>query len=140
MPGSASATGAVGRVAQDHVEGRIDFDGSVRDLMAVAAQMIDDDPTKVRSDRGPLAWWRDIARRSRSRVQHRADADARQVQFHYDLSDDFYALWLDPLRVYSCAYFREPTMTLARAQEAKLDLICRKLRGAGGACIVLKNR
>ena len=54
--------------------------------------------------------------------------DAQQVQFHYDLSDDFYALWLDPRRVYSCAYFRDPTMTLARAQEAKLDLICRKLR------------
>ena len=121
------ATGAVGRVAQDHVEGRIDFDGSVRDLMAVAAQMIDDDPTKVRSDRGPLAWWRDIARRSRSRVQHRADADARQVQFHYDVSDDFYALWLDPLRVYSCAYFRESGMTLAAAQQAKLDHVCRKL-------------
>jgi cyclopropane-fatty-acyl-phospholipid synthase len=121
------ATGAVGRVAQDHVEGRIDFDGSVRDLMAVAAQMIDDDPTKVRSDLGPLAWWRDIARRSRSRVQHRADADARQVQFHYDVSDDFYALWLDPLRVYSCAYFRESGMTLAAAQQAKLDHVCRKL-------------
>ena len=49
------------------------------------------------------------------------------MQFHYDVSDDFYALWLDPLRVYSCAYYREPTMTLAEAQQAKLDHICRKL-------------
>ena len=121
------ATGEVGKVAQDHVEGRIDFDGSVRDLMAVAAQMIDDDPTRARADRGPLGWWRGIARRSRSRGAHRVEADARQVQFHYDVSDDFYALWLDPLRVYSCAYFREPAMTLAEAQQAKLDHICRKL-------------
>jgi cyclopropane-fatty-acyl-phospholipid synthase len=49
------------------------------------------------------------------------------VQFHYDVSDDFYALWLDARRVYSCAYFRDAGMTLAQAQEAKLDHICRKL-------------
>ena len=121
------AAGEVGRVAQDHVEGRIDFDGSVRELMAVAAQMIGDDPTRARADRGPLAWWADIARRNRSRARHRSDADVRQVQFHYDVSDDFYALWLDPLRVYSCAYFRDPGMTLEQAQQAKLDHICRKL-------------
>ena len=53
--------------------------------------------------------------------------DAEQVQFHYDVSDDFYALWLDPRRVYSCAYFRTPELSLAEAQEAKLDHICRKL-------------
>ena len=34
-------------------------------------------------------------------------SDARQIQFHYDVSDDFYALWLDAQRVYSCAYFRD---------------------------------
>jgi cyclopropane-fatty-acyl-phospholipid synthase len=121
------ARGEVGRVAQDHVEGRLDFEGSVRDLMAVAAQMIESDPTRVRADRGPLAWWRGITRRHRSRAQHRVEADVRQVQFHYDVSDDFYALWLDPLRVYSCAYYRRPDMTLADAQQAKLDHICRKL-------------
>ncbi len=121
------ASGEVGRVAQDHVEGRLDFDGSVRDLMAIAAQMIEADPTRARADRGPMRWWRSITRRNRSRAQHRIEADARQVQFHYDVSDDFYALWLDPLRVYSCAYYRRPDMTLAEAQQAKLDHICRKL-------------
>ena len=121
------AGGEVGRVAQDHVEGRLDFDGNVRDLMAIAAQMISTDPTRARTDRGPIGWWRGIARRSRSRAQHRIEADMRQVQFHYDVSDDFYALWLDPLRVYSCAYYRRPDMTLAEAQQAKLDHICRKL-------------
>ncbi len=121
------ASGEVGRVAQDHVEGRLDFDGSVRDLMAVATQMIEADPTATRADRGPLGWWRGISRLSRSRANHKAEVDARQVQFHYDVSDDFYALWLDPLRVYSCAYFKQPDMTLAQAQQAKLDHICRKL-------------
>jgi len=63
---------------------------------------------------------------------HTLAHDARHVQFHYDLSDDFYALWLDPRRVYSCAYFRTPDLTLDQAQEAKLDHICRKLRLAPG--------
>jgi cyclopropane-fatty-acyl-phospholipid synthase len=43
------------------------------------------------------------------------------------VSDAFYALWLDPRRVYSCAYYRDADMTLAQAQEAKLDHICKKL-------------
>jgi cyclopropane-fatty-acyl-phospholipid synthase len=70
----------------------------------------------------------ELIRRLVSVWRHSIERDARQIQFHYDLSDDFYALWLDPRRVYSCAYFREPGMTLAQAQEAKLDHICRKLR------------
>ena len=48
------ATGEVGRVAQDFVEGHLDFDGSVRDLMEVAAQMIEADPTTQRAGCGPL--------------------------------------------------------------------------------------
>jgi cyclopropane-fatty-acyl-phospholipid synthase len=43
------------------------------------------------------------------------------------VSDAFYELWLDPKRLYSCAYFRAAEMTIAQAQEAKLDHICRKL-------------
>jgi cyclopropane-fatty-acyl-phospholipid synthase len=74
-----------------------------------------------------LAWGAELLQRSRSKARHRADDDARQVQFHYDVSDDFYALWLDPQRLYSCAYFRQADMSLARAQEAKLEHICRKL-------------
>ena len=64
---------------------------------------------------------------ARSRLRHRPETDAEQVQFHYDVSDDFYALWLDPRRVYSCAYFRDPAMSIAEAQTAKLEHICTKL-------------
>jgi cyclopropane-fatty-acyl-phospholipid synthase len=46
---------------------------------------------------------------------------------HYDVSDAFYALWLDPRRAYTCAYYRDEAMTLAQAQDAKLNHICRKL-------------
>jgi cyclopropane-fatty-acyl-phospholipid synthase len=45
-----------------------------------------------------------------------------QVQAHYDLSDDFFALFLDPSMTYSCAYFERKDMTLEEAQMAKIDL------------------
>ncbi|HEY3112972.1 MAG TPA: cyclopropane-fatty-acyl-phospholipid synthase family protein [Gemmatimonadaceae bacterium] len=60
--------------------------------------------------------------------RHTPVRDAAAVRFHYDVGNDFYKLWLDRRMVYSCAYFRSPDDTLDVAQEAKLDLICRKLR------------
>ena len=121
------ASGKVGRLAEDYVEGRVELEGSMRDVMSITSQLIGEDPRKARATSGPLGWWHQRARRNRSAARHSQQADARQVQFHYDVSDDFYALWLDPKRVYSCAYWREPTMDIAQAQEAKLDHICRKL-------------
>ena len=121
------AAGQIGRVAEDHVEGRLELDGPMRDVMRIAAQMIGNDPTRGEPNGAPLRWWGDLTRQSRSRARHHKKADERQVQFHYDVSDDFYALWLDPRRVYSCAYFRDTDMTLSQAQEAKLDHVCRKL-------------
>ena len=55
-------------------------------------------------------------------------ANRENVQYHYDLSNAFYALFLDPEMVYSCAYFRDWNNDLATAQRDKLDMICRKLR------------
>ena len=49
------------------------------------------------------------------------------VQAHYDLSDDFYRLFLDPTQTYSCAYFERDDMTLEEAQLAKIDLSLGKL-------------
>jgi hypothetical protein len=54
--------------------------------------------------------------------------DARAIAHHYDVSNEFYTLFLDPLMVYTCAYYREPDGKLEQAQEDKLDLVCRKLR------------
>jgi len=50
------------------------------------------------------------------------------IQFHYDLSNDFYALFLDPEMVYSCAYYTDWDNDVAQAQRDKLEMICRKLR------------
>src|SRR5271168_3705078 len=49
------------------------------------------------------------------------------VQAHYDLSNEFFALFQDPTRTYSCAYFPRENMTLQEAQVAKLDLTLDKL-------------
>jgi cyclopropane-fatty-acyl-phospholipid synthase len=120
------ATGQVGRVAQDYVEGKLDFEGSMRDLMHVTAQVAGDEP--ISGDAAlPIAWWRHIVKAARSRAHHHVEADAKQIQFHYDVSDAFYDLWLDERKVYSCAYWRGANMTLEGAQAAKLDHICKKL-------------
>jgi cyclopropane-fatty-acyl-phospholipid synthase len=50
------------------------------------------------------------------------------VTYHYNVSNDFYALWLDKWMVYSCAYFATPEEDLNTARQRKLDYICRKLR------------
>ncbi|MDA8522671.1 class I SAM-dependent methyltransferase [Acidovorax sp. NCPPB 4044] len=123
----ALARGKVGDVAAAIVEGRVAMEGRVRDLMAAAGAVLRGDPVR---DAG--GWWRPLWLRARSRGLHTLGRDARQIQFHYDLSDRFYTLWLDPRRVYSCAYYRHADLSLAQAQEAKLDHICRKLRLAPG--------
>jgi cyclopropane-fatty-acyl-phospholipid synthase len=60
--------------------------------------------------------------------RHSAARDLAAIRFHYDVGNDFFALWLDRGLTYSCAYFETQETTLDAAQEAKLDLICRKLR------------
>jgi cyclopropane-fatty-acyl-phospholipid synthase len=59
---------------------------------------------------------------------HSIDRDRKAVTYHYDLSNDFFALWLDRRMIYSCAVFSAPSDGLDAAQERKLDLVCRKLR------------
>ncbi|MGA8209966.1 MAG: cyclopropane-fatty-acyl-phospholipid synthase family protein, partial [Nocardioidaceae bacterium] len=60
---------------------------------------------------------------------HSLSRDRDAISHHYDLSNDFYALILDPHMAYSCAYFTsdDPAYPLADAQRDKLDLVCRKL-------------
>ena len=59
---------------------------------------------------------------------HSAERDRAAVRHHYDVGNDFYRLWLDQRMVYSCAYFESETDSLDRAQTAKLEYLCRKLR------------
>ena len=129
------AQGQVGRLGDAYVRGELDIEGELPDVMAVAAALAGD-PVR----RGARWAWPGWLQHWRSRWLHHRQRDAAQVRFHYDVCDDFFGLWLDPLRVYSCAYYLladraadgDEAARLARAQQAKLDLVCRKLRLAPG--------
>jgi len=76
-----------------------------------------------RSHGSPLPWRRRPAGR-----RHSPARDGSVVRYHYDASNRFYKLFLDPRMVYSCAYFAAPDESLEDAQLRKLDYVCRKLR------------
>jgi cyclopropane-fatty-acyl-phospholipid synthase len=73
--------------------------------------------------------------RPRGRL-HTMRRDSAAVRHHYDVSNEFFALFLDETMTYSCALFEEGTETLEEAQEAKLELICRKLELQPGQRVV----
>ena len=60
----------------------------------------------------------------------------KTISHHYDVSNDFYRLWLDDNMVYSCAYFRDSEQSLDEAQQDKLDYLCRKLRLHAGQSVL----
>jgi cyclopropane-fatty-acyl-phospholipid synthase len=65
----------------------------------------------------------------RAKFEYGQQSNSRKtISHHYDVSNDFYRLWLDHNMVYSCAYFRHAEQSLDDAQQDKLDYLCRKLR------------
>lgn len=60
----------------------------------------------------------------------------KSIHHHYDIGNEFYRFWLDDEMLYTCAYFTEPEISLEAAQDAKMDLICRKLQLKGGERVV----
>ncbi|MDT4833158.1 Ubiquinone biosynthesis O-methyltransferase [compost metagenome] len=102
-----------------YVEGRLELAGPMLEVIrvgdALSAALVGDDEDVVPE-----------------RQAHDKDTDAAAISYHYDLSNDFYALWLDREMVYSCAYFPTGTEDLNSAQQAKLHHLCRKLRLKAG--------
>ncbi len=103
-----------------YVKNDVDFEGNIEAAIALARYL--------RTVKIPGREKVRFALKMGGSGKHTRSDDTRDVQAHYDLSNDFYRLLLDKRMVYSCAYFRTPEMTLDQAQEEKLDLICRKLR------------
>ena len=60
--------------------------------------------------------------------KHSLERDKQAVGYHYDLSNEFFALWLDKELLYTCAYFADPGESIDAAQARKIDYVCRKLR------------
>ena len=107
----------MGRLAADYVQQKIDIEGSVRDILDLGEQLCVAGQDITASGR---PGWRWFSRHSKKR-------DRAAISHHYDVSNDFYGLWLDQRRVYSCAYFNTWDESLDQAQEHKLEHICRKL-------------
>lgn len=121
----------------DHVfdlaESLVAHVGSWHTRLAVARHLVRL-PKRPRSQAKALPPREGVSRatsRRRARLRgrrHSPERDRAAIRYHYDVSNDFYRLWLDEHMVYSCAYFRSPEDPLDRAQTAKLDYLCRKLR------------
>jgi len=73
-------------------------------------------------------WPLEAIRGDEARLDGSETTNKENIHYHYDVSNAFYALFLDPEMVYSCAYFRDWDNDLATAQHDKLEMICRKLR------------
>jgi len=95
---------------------KIDVDGRIADAMRAAEALI-------RCSRPRAAVWTRLGKA----VRHTRRQDAKAIEHHYDVSNDFYRLWLDANMAYSCAYFEHGDETLDQAQVNKFDHICRKL-------------
>lgn len=125
-------------VAEAYLYGDVDIEGDLERVFDAADVLM----ARVGDWRARLTLARDLlrlpkgvtprtTRRGRARLRgrrHSIERDRAAIRYHYDVSNDFYRLWLDERMVYSCAYFRSENATLDDAQAQKLDYVCRKLR------------
>jgi cyclopropane-fatty-acyl-phospholipid synthase len=112
------------QLGRAYVEGMIDVRGKAADMIAVVNAL-------ARGANGGSGSGGPLLPRLQRLVaglgRHSRQRDARAIQYHYDVSNDFYAQWLDPSMVYSCAYFEHGTEDLATAQLKKIDHILAKI-------------
>jgi cyclopropane-fatty-acyl-phospholipid synthase len=125
-------------LAEAYIRGDYEIEGSLIDIFPAARAVMDaprlmrelpkltslwpklpNDPPKREIERGPAQL---------SGTQHSKERDKAALQYHYDVGNDFYALWLGRQMVYTCAYFITGDEDISTAQEQKLHHICRKLR------------
>jgi cyclopropane-fatty-acyl-phospholipid synthase len=120
----ALALDPVRRFGDAFAEGRVEVEG---DLVAALESVYRALESKPRSSLlGKLGQF----------VPHTPPGDRDNVQHHYDLGNEFYRLWLDESLVYTCAYFETPEQSLEQAQNAKMDLVCRKLGLREGETVI----
>lgn len=106
--------------------GMLEVEGDLVKLLAVLMRGLGRYSSALRQF---VDWTR---RRHTNTLAHSRD----NIHAHYDLGNEFYKLWLDPQLSYTCAYFPTQSTTLAQAQVAKMDLVCRKLRLQPGETVV----
>lgn len=112
-----------------YTEGRAEVDGDlVRSLEVVLRSM-----KKAKA----ATWYGKILSRWLTWAQaNTRRGSAKNIHEHYDLTSDFYKLWLDSRMVYTCAYFPTPSTALEEAQLAKMDHVCRKVQLQPGEKVI----
>ncbi|WP_050468184.1 SAM-dependent methyltransferase [Herbaspirillum chlorophenolicum] len=108
---------SLANLGEAYVEGKIEVEGAVKNIISVANALA----SNTLKAEGKLG------RMVRS-VTHTKKKDAEAIQYHYDVSNDFYKLFLDEHMVYSCAYFENGDEDLATAQIKKIDHILNKIQ------------
>jgi cyclopropane-fatty-acyl-phospholipid synthase len=120
IPGAGALKYFIGadlaKLGEAYVEGHIDVEGPIREVLRAAEGL----SRFLGGDKK--------GRRPGLLNLHTRSRDAKAIQYHYDVSNEFYALFLDREMVYSCAYFKSGEEDIHTAQAQKLDHICRKLR------------
>jgi len=114
---------------EGYAEGAIDVEGDLLALLEAAFR------ARWSATAGP-AWWARLGQAIDWLRANTVRRSRRNVHHHYDITEDFYRLWLDDEMVYTCAYFADPATTLEEAQRAKMDYVCRKLRLRPGESVV----
>jgi cyclopropane-fatty-acyl-phospholipid synthase len=128
-------------IGRAFVAGEIDVEGELEGALQLTGTRQDDRPDLRLGGAGRLRLAAQVAdlgafglplrpppeEAKLTRRLHSRDRDAAAIQHHYDVSNDFYRLVLGESMVYSCAYWESRDFSLEQAQDAKLDLVCRKL-------------
>jgi cyclopropane-fatty-acyl-phospholipid synthase len=124
-------------LGEAYVQGKIDIEGKLTDIIAIGYALA----RSTVNSAGRLA-------RVRRYFTHSKASDKKAIQYHYDVSNDFYKLWLDKNMVYSCAYFENGDEDLDSAQIKKIDHILTKIElrpgqtlldiGCGWGALVLR--
>jgi len=116
------------RFPDAYSEGRIEIEGDLVQLLEAVYHA-------GRSSPQPSALRRLVESLHRPHV-NTLSGSRENIHHHYDISNDFYSLWLGQTMAYTCAYYPTPTTTLDQAQVAKMDHVCRKLRLRAGESVV----
>ena len=109
---------SLANLGRAYVEGKLEVEGHLRAIIDVANGLSQQTLAKTQSRAKP--WFGSLS--------HSRREDAAAIAYHYDVSNEFYAAFLDPGMVYSCAYFESGAEDLASAQLKKIDHILTKLR------------
>lgn len=130
-------TPSLANLGEAYVEGKIEVEGKIKEIIAVGNALA---ANSLKPD-GKFA-------RITRTFRHNKEKDAEAIRYHYDVSNDFYKLWLDQNMVYSCAYFEHGDEDLDTAQLKKIDHILTKIQiqpgqtlldiGCGWGALVLR--